>query len=162
MQLEVVKRGAMVAVIPALLALILVTPGLIGRPAVLSAIPALVIGLTGSRVVIDIHGAVDHYMYRSISIAIRGQDNVSFRMGATEREWSALDVNFSRNATHAFDLTVLIQDRGGNTFALNGTAFQGRDDAGDFISMTDRSTLRSGLYRPPADFRALVPRGTAG
>ena len=67
MQLEVAKRGAMVAVIPALLALILVTPGLIGRPAVLSAIPVLLIGLTDSRVVIDIHGAVDHYMYRSIS-----------------------------------------------------------------------------------------------
>jgi len=162
MQLEVVKRGAMVAVLPALLALILVTPGLMGRPTVLSAIPALVIGLTETRVVIDVHGAVDHYMYRSIAIELQGQDNVSFRMRAVERESYDLQVNLSRNATQAFDLYVLIVDRQGNAFALNGTVFQGTDEGGDFVSMTDRSTLRTGLYRPPADFRALVPRGTGG
>ncbi|TLZ59729.1 MAG: hypothetical protein E6K16_07115 [Methanobacteriota archaeon] len=162
MRLEVVKRGAMVAVVPALLALILVTPGLMGRPTSLSAIPALVIGLTESQVVIDIHGAVDHYMYRNIAIALQGEDNVSFRLLATQRWSYDLQVNFSRNATHAIDLYVLIVDRSGNTFALNSTVFQGRDDAGDFISMTDRGTLRTGLSRPPADVRALVPRGTAG
>jgi len=162
MQVEVVKRGAMVAVIPALLALILMTPGLMGRPTVLSAIPALVIGLTESQVVIDLHGAVDHYMYRLIAIVLHGEDNVSFTLLATQRESYDLQVNFSRNATHAIDLYVLIVDRGGTTFALNGTMFQGRDDAGDFISMTDRGTLRTGLSRPPADVRALVPRGTAG
>ena len=161
MQVEVVKRGAMVAVIPALLAVILVTPGLMGRPTVLSAIPAVVIGLTETHVVIDLHGAVDHYMYRSLAIAIQGQDNVSFRMAAVERESYDLQVNLSRNATQAFDLYVLIEDRQGTTFALNGTVFHGVDDGGDFISMTDRSTLRTGLYRPPADFLALIPRGTA-
>ena len=72
-----------------------------------------------------------------------------------------LQANFSRNDTHAFDLYVLIADRQGTTYALNGTVFHGTDAAGDFISMTDRSTLRTGLYRPPADFRALIPRGTA-
>ncbi len=152
----------MVAVIPALLALVLVTPGLMGRPTVLSAIPALVIGLTDADVVIDLHGAVDHYMYRSLAIELRGQDNVSFRIAAVERESYDLQLNFSRNATHAFDVYVLIVDREGTTFALNGTVFQGVDEVGDFVSMTDRSTLRTGLNRPPGDFRALVPRGTEG
>ncbi len=153
----------MVAVIPALLAVILVTPGLMGRPpSALSAIPIVVIGLTDTDVVIDLHGAVDHYMYRSLAIEIQGQDNVSFRMTAVERESYDLEVNLSRNATHAFDVYVLIVDRQGTTFALNGTVFQGTDDDGDFVSMTDRSTLRTGLDRPPGDFRALVPRGTEG
>ena len=155
------KRGAMVAVIPALLALILVTPGLMGRPTVLSAIPALVIGLTDTRVVIDVHGAVDHYMYRSIAIELRGEDNLSFRMRAVERESYDLQVNLSRNVTAALDLYVLIVDRQGTAFALNATVFQGTDEGGDFISMTDRSTLRTDLNRPPGDVRALVPRGTA-
>ena len=162
MQAEVLKRGAMVAVIPALLAVILVTPGLMGRPTVLSSIPAVIVGLTDTRVVIDVHGAVDHYMYRSIAISLQGQDNVSFVMRVIEREAYDLQVNFSRNATQAVDLYVLIADRQGNTFALNGTVFQGVDEGGDFVSMTDRATLRTGLYRPPADFRALIPRGVAG
>jgi hypothetical protein len=101
-------------------------------------------------------------MYRHIAIALHGEDNVSFTLFATQRQSYDLQVNFSRNATHVIDLYVLIVDRGGTTFALNGTMFQGRDDAGDFISMTDRGTLRTTLSRPPADVRALVPRGMAG
>jgi hypothetical protein len=162
MRLEVVKRGAMVAVVPALLALILVTPTLMGRPTVLSAIPALIIGLTESRVVIDLHGAVDHYLYDRIGLEVQGQDNVSFTLAAVDYESYDLQVNFSRNATRAFDLFVLIADRQGVTFALNGTVFQGTDETGDFLSMTDRDTFRTVLVRPPADFRALVPRGEAG
>ena len=76
MRLEIAVRTAMVAVIPALIVLILVTPGLIGRPSVLSAIPILIVGLTDAYVVIDVHGAVDHYRYRSIAVFIEGQDNV--------------------------------------------------------------------------------------
>ena len=58
----------MVAVILALVLLIVATPSLVGRPTVLSAIPALIVGLTASDLVIDVHGAVDHYMYRSIAL----------------------------------------------------------------------------------------------
>jgi hypothetical protein len=101
-------------------------------------------------------------MYRSIAIVLRGEDNLSFRLLATQRQSYDLQVNYSRNATHALDLYLLIADREGTTFALNGTVFQGRDEAGDFISMTDRGNLRTWLNRPPADVRALVPRGTAG
>ena len=141
MRLDVVRRVAMLAVIPALI---------------------LLIGLTESRVVIDIHGAVDHYMYRSISLEIRGEDNVSFQVRATRTDSYDLQVNFSRNATVAFDVYAVIADRQGNTFALNATVFHGTDDGGDFVAMTDRATLRTVFARPPADVRALVPRGDGG
>ena len=152
----------MAATVPALLALILVTPGLIGRPTVLSAIPGLIIGLTDSRVVLDLHGAVDHYLYRTIALEVRGEDNASFRISAMDRDAFDLQVNFSRNTTHAFDVSVVMSDRQGTTFALNGTVFQGRDDGGDFVSLTDRDTFRTVLVRPPADLRTLIPRGTGG
>jgi len=162
MRLEVVKRAGMVAVVPALLALILVTPALLGRPTVLSAIPALIIGLTDSHVVIDVHGAVDHYMYTRIALSLQGEDNVSFRRAFLMTESYDLQANFSRNDTHAFDLYVLIADRQGTTYALNGTVFHGTDAAGDFISMTNRDTQRTDVVRAPADFRALIPRGETG
>ncbi len=149
----------MVAVIPALLAAILVTPGLMGRPTVLSAIPALIIGLTEREVVLDIHGAVDHYRYRSISIELQGEDNLSFNRSVVKLQAYDLDLSFDRNATHAFDLFVLIADRQGNTYALNGTVFTGHDDAGDFVSMTDRDTWRTVATHAPSDFRALIPKG---
>jgi len=159
MRLEVVKKGAMVAVIPALVLLIVATPGLIGRPAVLSAIPALIVGLTEREIVIDVHGALDHYMYRTIALRLKGEDNASFRLSATRADSYDLQVNFPRNASAAFDLYVVIADRQGNTFALNGTVFHGTDEGGDFVSLTDRDTLRTDLARPPGDVRALVPRG---
>ncbi|TLZ71917.1 MAG: hypothetical protein E6K10_03725 [Methanobacteriota archaeon] len=159
MRLDVVRRGAMVAVILALVLLIVATPSLVGRPTVLSAIPALIVGLTASDLVIDVHGAVDHYMYRSIALEIRGEDVVAFRVSVLRTDSYDLQVNFSRNATVAFDLYVVIVDRQGTTFALNATVFHARDDGGDFVSMTDRDTLRSVLARPPGDVRALIPRG---
>jgi len=159
MQREVVRRGAMVAVIMALVLLILATPGLIVRPTILSAIPALIIGLTDSDIVIDVHGAVDHYMYRGISLELRGKDTLSFAVSAARTDSYDVQVTFSRNATCSFDLYVLIEDRRGTTFALNATVFHGTDEGGDFVSMTDRATLRSVLARPPADVRALFPRG---
>jgi len=159
MRLEVVRRVAMVAVIPILLPLILVTPGLMGRPAVLSAIPALIVGLTDTHVVIDIHGAVDHYLYRSILLHVQGEDNVSFNRTYTEYDSYDLEVNFSRGTSPAFDVYVLIADRQRNTYALNGTVFTGTDEGGDFVSITDRETMRTTVVRTPADVRTLVPRG---
>ncbi len=159
MRLEVVRRVAMVAVIPVLLALILVTPSLMGRPAVLSAIPALIVGLTDTHVVLDVHGAVDHYRYRSILLHLQGEENVSFNRTHTEYDSYDLEVNFSRDASAAFDVYVLIADRQGNTYALNGTVFTGVDESGDFVSITDRGTMRTTVVRTPADVRTLVPRG---
>jgi hypothetical protein len=162
MQAEVAKRVAMVAVIPALLAVILVTPSLQGHPTVLSAIPALIVGLTPGEVVIDIHGAVDQYRYRSIYAHFEGEDNRSFNWTAEKFQTYDLDTNFSRNATRAFDVYVLIADRQGNTYALNGTVFTGHDkDAGDYVAMTDRDTWRTTVAYAPADFRALIQRSTA-
>jgi len=159
MRLELVKRVAMVAVIPVLLAVILVTPSLMGRPTVLSAIPALIIGLTDEAVVIDVHGAVDHYRYRSIHLHLQGEDNLSFHQSLEKLETYDLDISFDRNATVAFDLYVLIADRQGNTFALNGTVFTGHDDTGDYVAMTDRDTMWSVVSHAPSDFRALIPKG---
>lgn len=159
MRLELVKRVAMVAVIPVLLAVILVTPSLMGRPTVLSAIPALIIGLTDEAVVIDVHGAVDHYLYRSIYLHLQGEDNLSFHQSLEKLETYDLDISFDRNATVAFDLYVLIADRQGNTFALNGTVFTGHDDAGDYVAMTDRDTMWTVVVHTPSDLRALVPKG---
>ncbi len=159
MRAEVAKRVAMVAVIPALLAIILVTPSLMGRPTVLSAIPALIVGLTPTEVVLDVHGAVDQYRYASISIVLQGQDNLSFNRTETKLQAYDLDMSFDRNATRAFDVYVLIGDRQGNTYALNGTVFTGHDEAGDYVAMTDRDSWRTVVTYAPADFRALIPRG---
>lgn len=159
MRIEVAKRVAMVAVIPILLAVILATPSLMGRPSVLSAIPALIIGVTENEVVIDVHGAVDHYRYRSIYLHLQGEDNLSFHQSLEKLQAYDLDVSFYRNATAAFDLYVLIADRQGNTFALNGTVFTGHDDAGDYVAMTDRDTMWTVVSRAPSDFRALIPKG---
>lgn len=159
MRLEVAVRTAMVAVIPALIVLILVTPSLMGRPAVLSAIPILIVSLTDASVVIDVHGAVDHHRYRTIIVIIEGQDNVSARYNASETETFDVDLSIPRSATTVFDLSVLVASREGNTFALNATVFTGTDEAGDFVSLVDRETMGTTIAYAPADFRTLIPAG---
>jgi len=159
MRFEIAVRTAMVAVIPALIVLILVTPGLMGRPSVLSAIPILIVGLTDANVVIDVHGAVDHYRYRTIIVIIEGQDNVSARYNGSETETFDVDMSIPRSATAVFDLSVLVANREGTTFALNATVFTGTDEVGDFVSLTDRDTMRTTIAYAPADFRTLIPAG---
>ncbi len=159
MRAEVVKQVAMALVIPILLAVILVTPTLMGRPTTLSAIPALIIGLTDDEVVLDVHGAVDQYRYASVYLQVQGQDNLSFSWTDQKRQAYDLDTSFPRNATQAFDLYVLITDRQNNTYALNATVFLGHDPTGDYIALTDRGTWRTTVAYTPSDLRALIPRG---
>ena len=149
----------MVAVIPALIVLILITPNLIGRPAVLSAIPILIIGMTESNVVIDVDGAVDHYRYRTIQLQLLGLDNMSFQENLTATESYGLDFVFSRNVTSVFDISVLVENQEGNTFALNATVFTGEDEFGEYIAVSRRDEFRTDIVYVPADFRTLIPVG---
>lgn len=159
MRLQPLARGAMVAVIPALVVLILITPNLVGRPSVLSAIPILIIGLTESDVVIDVSGAVDHYRYRTIQLTVLGLDNMSFNETLVESEVYSLDLTVLRNATSVFDISVVVANQEGNTFALNATVFTGTDETGDYVAVSRRDELRTDIAYAPADFRTLIPLG---
>ncbi len=159
MRLDLVGRGAMVAVIPALIVLILITPNLMGRPPVLSAIPILIIGMTESNVLIDVDGAVDHYRYRTIQIQLLGLDNMSFQENLTATESYGLDFAFSRNVTAVFDISVLVANQEGNTFALNATVFTGEDEIGEYIAVSRRDVFRTDVVYMPADFRTLILLG---
>lgn len=159
MRLDLVGRGAMVAVIPALVVLILITPNLMGRPAVLSAIPILIIGMTESNVLIDVDGAVDHYRYRTIQLQLLGLDNMSFQENRTATESYGLDFVFSRNVTSVFDISVLVANQDGNTFALNATVFTGEDEIGEYIAVSRRDVFRTDVVYLPADFRTFIPVG---
>ena len=165
---EVLARGAMVLSIFALIVLILVTPGLLGRPSPeLASLPLLIIGMSrdNTTFIVDVGAAVQAYRYAVIRLAI-----VASQPWNSSRIW--VNQSVLRNDTYGYQLWVpsnatftidaYFIDQQGNYFEYNVTA-QVEREPGNRVAMVftfpepDNMTTEIRRY-PPDDFRWLIPR----
>ena len=168
MEREVVARVAMVLSILALVVLILITPGLLGRPSPeLASLPLLIIGMSrdNATFIVDVGAAVQAYRYDVINLTI-----VAWQPWNSSRVWLnqtvqrndtyGLGTSVPSNATFAIDAYFV--DQQGNYFEYNVTA-RTRKDPDSRVAMVftfpepDNLTTEIKRY-PPDDFRWLIPR----
>ena len=169
MDREVWVRGAMVLSILVLVILILITPGLLGRPSSqLTSVPLLVIGMTQneSAFVVQLGWAIQPYQYDTVRLTINGSDpsvNGSF----VAQDAYGLSRSLPGNATfslHVYFLDQAMPKR--NYFEYNLTAHAEKDlDNRTVIVFTfpyEKDSLTTEIRRnPPDDFQKAVPwRGT--
>lgn len=151
----------MVFTILGLLALILVTPSLLGRPPELSSLPLFVIGMSQdkSAFVLDVGGAIQAYMYANITLGVRGLDT-TYNVTAWENDTYSVHVRVA-NDTAPFHVHTWLVDRQGNYFEYNVTVRLRRDDEGRTVMIFGFPDEVDGIEQirvPPDDFRVGVPR----
>jgi len=150
-----------------LVALILVTPNLLGHPSELTSIPVLIVAMTHDQgmFIVDVTGAVQAYLYKNVTL------NVS-RMNPNGT--STFLASYSRNDTYNAALYVPVNetplwvhtrlvDQQDNYFEYNVT-MSTFNDSSNFDKLTmvlsfpdDPGTATRNVV-PPADFRWPVPR----
>jgi len=159
-------RAVMLVTIPGLLALILVTPSLLGRQPELASLPILVIGMTQDKAtfVLDVSGAIQAYLYANITLAVTGIADPSF--SDTGWELDTYNVHLRVAAAEApFLVWAYLEDQQGNYFEYNVTVRFGLDEEDRpamFFTFPDEPTLDEQRRIPPDDFRVAVPlRGSS-
>ena len=166
---DLVERAAwvrllIVVTILALLALVLITPNLLGGPPLeLASLPVLVVGINKDESVwvVDVGGAVQPYLYAAIVLEAR-----SIEPGSTYNVTSRLNDSYGLylqilvNATAAFSLRTWLKDREGNYFEYNITASLTTVDGRTVIEigLPDEADAPDQIRDPPDDFRTPVPR----
>ena len=154
-------RAGIVVAILVLLAMILITPTLIGRSPELGSLPLLIVGLTQdqSTFVVDVGGAVGRYMYANVTLEVRGIQNAAYEAEA-ENDTYGVHIRVSVNVTRSFSIHTYLVDRQDNYFEYNVTVDLGRDDQGRFVlifTLPDEAAPRQERRTPPEDFRWPVP-----
>jgi hypothetical protein len=151
----------MVVTILGLLALILVTPSLLGRQADLGSPPILVIGLTRDEgtFVLDLSGAIQPYLYANITLEVKGLVNTSFALNATESE--TYNVHARIPASEGpFLVRAYLEDQQDHYFEYNVTLRLGLDDDGRtamFYTFPDEPPSDELRRIPPDDIRVAIP-----
>lgn len=156
-------RAGIFATILALLALILITPNLIGRPAVLASLPILIVGLTEDRSAFVVHvgGAVGAYMYANVTLEVFGM-NATLVDVAVENDTYSAHLRVPVNEAQPLRIHTYLADRQDHYFEYNVTAAFVSEQGRPVLLLTlvdeeDREERRT----PPDDFRWPVPlRGT--
>lgn len=163
MERETWARAGMVVTILALLALILITPNLLGRPPELASLPVLVIGMTGdgSALVVDVSGAVQAYMYANITLGVRDTaPNGTVNATLWENDTYGVHLRVPANESARYLVHTRLVDRQRNVFEYNVTAHVGEDADGRTIisvSLSDEPSGGEQIRVPPDDFRIAVP-----
>lgn len=156
-------RAGIVVAILVLLALILITPNLIGRPPELGSLPLLIVGLTQDRwtFVVDVGGGLGRYMYANVTLEVRGIQNASYDARAMENDTYDVHLRVPVNATASFAVHTYLVDRQENYFEYNVTVDLGRDPQGRFVflvvTLPDEKDVRVERRTLPEDFRWPVP-----
>lgn len=169
MEREVVARVVMVLSILALVALILITPVLLGRPSPeLASLPLLIIGMSrdNTTFIVDVGAAVQAYRYDAINLTI-----VASQPWNNSRVWInqtillhdryGYQTAVPSNAT--FTIDAYFVDNQQNYFEYNVTAHAEREP-GDRLAMIftfplEADNLTTVIRRhPPDDFRWVIPR----
>ena len=155
-------RAGIVVAILVLLAMILITPTLIGRSPELGSLPLLIVGLTQDRstFVVDVGGVVGRYMYANVTLEVRGILNASYEAEAMENDTYGVHIRVPVNATASFSVHTYLVDRQKNYFEYNVTVDLGRDDQDRSVlifTLPDETAPRQERRTPPEDFRWPVP-----
>ena len=160
-------RAGMFGTIIVLVALILITPSLLGHPSELTSLPVLIVAMTHNETsfIVDVTGAVQAYLYRSIALTVSQMNSD----GTNGTQWSytrndaySAAVYVPANATPLWIHTKLL-DQQDNYFEYNVTMHTFNDTAnGNRLTMLfnfpdDEGTMARYVV-PPADFRWPVPR----
>jgi len=156
------SRATMVLTILVLVTLILVTPGLMGRPSELSSIPILIIGLAKDQteIVVDVEGAVQAYFYDRIVLQVDSLP-AGFSAGREENETYTLYLRVPVNESVAYRIHTYLEDQGGNYFEYNVTlTTQREDDNRTVLTVVLDDEDRDPVIQvtSPSDFRWSVPR----
>lgn len=156
----------MVLTILVLLALILITPSLLGRSPELVSLPILVIGLSrdNATLAVNVGGAVGWYMYENATLHVRALNPGStYNVTTTENETYEIHQKVPVNVTSSFfRVHTLVFDPQGNYFETNVTARVYRNDEGRIVmafTFPDPvdTNLSETLRFPPEDFRWVIP-----
>lgn len=150
-----------------LVALILITPSLLGRTSPLDSLPVLIVAMNHNRtmVIVDVTAAVQAYLYDNITLEVK-HTNPDFSNRTLEA--------YSRNDTYNVQLEVpanetpfyihaRLIDLQGNYFEYNVT-MRTFNDPNNFYKLTmvfnfpDEPTTAARYTVPPSDFRWPVPR----
>ncbi len=162
-------RAAMFATIMVLMALILVTPTLLGHPSELTAIPALIVAMTPDHgtIIVDVTAAAQAYLYKNITLTVSHMNvsanytNVTVESYARNNSYNAA-LYVPANATPLWIHTRLI-DQQNNFFEYNLTVsrFNDPNNAGQLtlvFNFPDEPGTATRYMVPPSDFRWAVPR----
>ena len=153
----------MVLTIPALLVVVLATPGLIGRPQELGSIPLLVIGLSQDEreIVIDVSGAIQAYMYEAMKLDVLSEPEPVVNLSIAENDTYDIHARIPANGSLTYSVHTWLLDRQDNYFEYNLTMAMTRD-ANDnpvmIFGLIDEDSPRTVRVVPPDDFRWAVPR----
>ena len=157
----------MFATIIVLLALILITPSLLGHPSELASIPALIVAMTEDHtaLIVDASGAVQPYLYRNVTlnVSVEGANRTNASGGVYERnDTYSGQVFVPVNETPLWIHAKLV-DQQDNYFEYNVTVFSFNDTRNQdkltlAFNFPDDPGTATRYVVPPADFRWPVPR----
>ena len=167
MEREVWVRAAMFGTIIVLVALILETPNLLGRPSELTSIPVLIVALTHdqSRIIVDVTAAVQAYLYDNVTLDVNHVEangtNVTLVHYARNDTYN-VETEVPANATPLWIHTRLV-DLQGNYFEYNMTVRTFADPNNGYkltmaFGFPDDPGTAPRYAVPPTDFRWPVPR----
>lgn len=152
-----------------LMALILLTPTLLGHPSELTAIPALIVAMTPDHgtIIVDVTAAAQAYLYKNITLTV-------LHMNATANYRNTTVDSAARNFTYNLALYVpanatplwihtRLLDEQDNFFELNLTVnrFDDPNNGGKLtmvFNFPDPPATATRYAVPPVDFRWPVPR----
>ncbi|HEX9339819.1 MAG TPA: hypothetical protein VF992_01425 [Thermoplasmata archaeon] len=155
-------RSLMVITVIGLVLLILITPGLLGRPTELATLPLLIVGMSrnDTTFIVNVGAAVQAYRYQEIRLSINGSEpsanQTILRLDTYEEHtWVPADATFSIDA--------YLVDQQGNYFEYNVTVGTEKDaDNRTVMVFTfpyESDNLTTVIRRtPPDDFRWVLPR----
>ena len=164
MESQAVFRAAMVLTIPVLLALILLTPGLIGRPPPeITSLPLLVIGMSIDErwIVLDVSGAFQAYMYEAISLSVVTEPEPDINASGAENFTYDVHLRVPVNLTLTYVVHAWVLDRTDSYFEVNVTMSVLENPSGDLymaFGMIDDPSPTTIVRVPPDDLRVPVTR----
>lgn len=160
-------RAGMFGMIIVLVALILVTPNLLGHTSELSSVPELIVAMTHDRtqIIVDVTAAVQAYLYQNITLDVKHMNpdfsNVTLVPLMRNDTYNA-QVEIPASQTPLWIHARLV-DFQGNYFEYNLTVRTFHDATNAYkLTMAfdfpdDRGTAARYAV-PPADFRWPIPR----
>jgi len=162
---EVWIRAGMFATIIALVALILVTPELLGRPSELASLPILIVAMTKdkSTFIVDVTAAVQPYLYEEVNLSIHFPDpNGTWLPGPYQAKNESFQASVYLPVDAApFLVRAWLVDQQGNYFEANVTVRTQTDSEGRLqmvFAFPDDPHAAEVTRTPPEDFRYAVPR----
>ena len=173
MEREIWLRLGMFSTIVVLVALILVTPGLMGRQTTLASLPVLIVAMNPdlSVLVVDVAGGLQPYLYANVSLEATayGPGNSILFQHVARANWTfGAELYLAANGTTGLPLNgtpflvhVRLVDRDGNLFEDNVTVRSYRNANGEPVlsfGFPDDPGTASVTRTPPGDFRWAVPR----